>query len=613
MNLKSTLIITMILLSLMAPVSFAEPEESYDVNIDDLEIVFEEETIEIPECTEDCILQFLVDENYLTTFNDTMDNFDIVNDFSPSPLPSDDYLLGPSDDYLLGSSSDDVRITNIMLSVLDALNYINRLMRTTNSGIKLISEYPALPIVVHAQDSRGAWLVFIPGLRLANSAGITSVTMELVSEQYTISSIYRGGWIPRLMNCSSKRFIITLESHLEYVMRFWRRVSRTDMKVLELLVKETRVSTINYEYTLINITPTFINGLSNIKVYLAGQLVTNNLKLNTHYTLNFDQAMQTFPSMRFTLRHVNSLAPSTYAALGIYDPWMFLLDLHVSRIQLSSLNLGSFKYDIYATTLPSDFRGLLRVHPNIYDNFYDAKFYGNIFNSKTGYQIILDYYMQRGDVVSSYPAYPYKSKIVTAAELVKIDGGVVFLNVLRYVFDDPLYYMYQCLHYIESNNLMACRDLYVSKIVSRWDGHGIRVPNQVGYSTLRLALALAIGSRLYAAGLYTNRTTLDQMLNVLLQLQWFGCGHYVVNGQIRTLVKFDHYGGFLVSYGPTASYGYVPFRPSLIDDIFRVTGMNDEYPGPLPTNAEATIIAVNALISYAYYVLGVPLNQLNSI
>ena len=47
-----------------------------------------------------------------------------------------------------------------------------------------------------------------------------------------------------------------------------------------------------------------------------------------------------------------------------------------------------------------------------------------------------------------------------------------------------------------------------------------------------------------------------------------------------------------------------------LESLLDVAGMGDEYVGTIPTNAESTLLSMAALVTYAYYVLGVPPNQL---
>jgi len=66
----------------------------------------------------------------------------------------------------------------------------------------------------------------------------------------------------------------------------------------------------------------------------------------------------------------------------------------------------------------------------------------------------------------------------------------------------------------------------------------------------------------------------------------------------------------MVSCGEIVSYDFTPFRPFIAECLLDVGAMRDEYVGIIPTNAEATLLAIATLMSYAYYVLGVPPNQL---
>ena len=140
--------------------------------------------------------------------------------------------------------------------------------------------------------------------------------------------------------------------------------------------------------------------------------------------------------------------------------------------------------------------------------------------------------------------------------------------------------------------------------------------NQQGYSTVRLAMAVALGSILAKHG-YISWGTVNDMANVLVQLQWpeGGTGEYSPDGQtVIQVAKPDNIGGFYVSYGKTGSYGFVPFRSpffeSIVDSFLNEAEMPPEYGGIIPTNAETTIVALAALMQYAYCYYGVSPSQL---
>jgi len=91
----------------------------------------------------------------------------------------------------------------------------------------------------------------------------------------------------------------------------------------------------------------------------------------------------------------------------------------------------------------------------------------------------------------------------------------------------------------------------------------------------------------------------DQMYRVLDQLQWAGIGYYSPDGTtVYRIYKPDHRGGFIVSYAPIGSYGFVPLRPSLVEFLVRGYRSPPEYGGVLPTNSETTITSMIALRLY---------------
>ncbi len=227
------------------------------------------------------------------------------------------------------------------------------------------------------------------------------------------------------------------------------------------------------------------------------------------------------------------------------------------------------------------------------DHFWDGKW----FNYGVGFKKVLETFEIHNFIEKPYPAYPYKSKIVGVAELSHIDGGKLFITAIS---SDPLWLAWLGLYYAYKG-YWDYAVIEWNKIVDKWDGIGIKTSFQTGYSTIRLALALALGSILAGNG-KIPWTIPDKMAEVLLALQWNGTGHYTNDGKtVYTIVKPDHTGGFLVSYGPIGSFGFVPFRPKLIDDFLKGTSSPPEYLGPIPTNAETTIVSTAALLQYAYW------------
>jgi len=332
------------------------------------------------------------------------------------------------------------------------------------------------------------------------------------------------------------------------------------------------------------------------------------------------------PSMRTSIRHVDSLYP---ILLDMFNVNLTLAQ-KVANLVNYTMNyvwnnnvpptrvyIGSNAYAIYDVYLPA-FWGHVYITniqmPNK-DHFWDAKWYGSYLGYNRIVQVLSPY------INTPYPAYPYKSKIVDATIPGVIDGGDAFLTALT-TLNDPLYYIWRGLYYISQGRYdLALNDW--NTVVSKWDGIGVKGGTGTSaYSTVRLAGAIILGSILAGLG-YIDWSTVDNMVNVLLQLQWNGIGYYSPDGSsVYKIVRTDHSGGFIVSYGAfsPSSLGsstgsdsgtgssspsgpiFVPFRPSLIENILdNAMGSPPEYSGPLPTNAETTLMSILALSQYAYW------------
>ena len=90
-------------------------------------------------------------------------------------------------------------------------------------------------------------------------------------------------------------------------------------------------------------------------------------------------------------------------------------------------------------------------------------------------------------------------------------------------------------------------------------------------------------------------------MTLLLLLQWKGHGYYLDGNNIwRQIYKFDHKGGFIVTYdrAPDGSLGSTGFRPSVTDTLTKNNSMPSEYAGVIPTNAETTLVSLIALNLY---------------
>lgn len=480
-------------------------------------------------------------------------------------------------------------IDTIKTVMKKAYNYMLSLKRDLGIGA-VYSEYPALPVVVHDPDFQyggqtfDVW--FIPG--------------------YTYQSFWmaeaRDGSINTIKTPSYITSIYTFYIDLKFL--------RIDIvvTVATLKVEETRTyyySTSTYTSKAKVQVVWFDNsyGLSNAYLYIAG-IYAGKLGEASSFEVSIPT---TLPSMRTSIRHVDMVAPLVLYTLtrnySLIASTASLVDALLNIVfeynpPSTQVYLGYKYYHIYDIYMPM-FTGLLYMiniqEPNS-DHFWDAKH----FSYGVGYHKVRNCFEQFSYPESNYPAYPYKSKIVGVAESTGQDGDSSFLSFLQMILDDPLYHAWKGLYYAHVGRYTDALTEW-NKIVSHWDGNGIYVLNQQGYSTVRLAAAVALGSILAGHG-KISWSTVDDMAKILVQLQWNGTGHYTNDGStIYTIVKPDHTGGFLVSYGPIGSYGYVPFRPSLIEYVLEYAGSPPEYAGPIPTNAETTLLSMIALMQYAYW------------
>ncbi len=512
-------------------------------------------------------------------------------------------------------------LTEIKQAVQEAVNYVNKLTRHLDNYHAVVAEYPALPIVVIDPD----------GVSVGGSNGGIDVDAEL----HFVAGInlYVPNWGNTYTEVSFDNF--EMNTYSDHTVYQWDTLLKlyvlgTLHPLAILHVTEYRSSDLGYvTIEVTNIYPSERYGslsLKNAHIYIGGDYLCDvGDAIDSSFGITLPDPL---PSMRFSVRHVNDLVSSVMYELDALTLDLMHVDSNVRYIQNTLLPLGNGydKYDIYARSMPDEYDDQIKVYTEyICDNFFDARYW----NDEIGYDKIYNWYSNLGFITTNYPAYPYKSKIVNAAELVHsgtsiielitgdtfeatLDhGGWIFLNALS-VVNDPLYYEYYALYYIQLGKYGYAYNEW-QQIINHWDGTGIAAGWQNGYSTVRLALAISIGSTLYGKGYDIDKSLLDNMVNILLQLQWQGSGHYSPDGSnVYYIHKEDHKGGFLVSYGEIGSYGFVPFRPSLADEIFKITGgvMGDEYPGVLPTNTESTLLSLSALISYSYYVLGMPPNQL---
>lgn len=482
-------------------------------------------------------------------------------------------------------ASSAVPLSTIKDEVKSAYNYLMALKRT-EGYYAVISEYPSVPIVVKA-PSKGWW--WVPGLKYyisSNAYGETYLYVTIRDE--SITNEYYG------------------TSYIWYEdLRFYsydEEFGVTNVTYATLKVKEYRGYP--YSYVQIYVTYSIIDSM-NAEIYLAGNYVGLVKQGNSYYVSIPDSPM---PSMRTSVRHVDVIGALALANLAGYseqqDLWSFAQSMMYNVFQ-TDMPL----YDIYNAMFQGlEYTGKVDKPNELH--FYDAHY----FSYGLGYSKIWNVMNSNGWIWRNYPIYPYKSKIVAVAEETHQNGGAYFLT-LSALLSDPLYHEWWGLYYCYVGDYTDALSEWNS-VVAHWDGTGIHVNGQEGYSTLRLALAIILGSILASKG-YISWDTVHDMANVLVQLQWQGSGEWSPDGNTVIWVnKPDHTGGFLVSYGPIGSYGYVPFRnpnwESIIDWFLQGVAMPPEYGGIVPTNAETTIISLTALMQYAHYYYGVSPSQLLS-
>lgn len=464
-----------------------------------------------------------------------------------------------------------------------AYSYIVSLTRYFGGSIyAVIAEYPSVPIYV---AGNGHW--FVPGITYYNPSVNAYEWAELRDNDFI--SVQTGGnyytvmwWYMDLKYQPSGGSAVTIatlyiEEHRNYennAFNSW------------ILV---RVDYYNSNYASI---------LNNLKVYYAS---TSLGSLTSSFAYMGYIPNSALPSMRTSVRHVDAIG--TIARANLESGWNGALYNTITSIIYYVFTTDKGIYDIYN----SMFYGMNYVgtveFPNGY-HFYDAQKFGGTY----GYYKIWNWFAnEKGVVFNIYPIYPYKSKLVAYAENLGINGGSAFLNILS-LLGDPMYYAWMGLYYAYTEQYVLAY-LYWLYMMQSWDGTGFYVSGQTGYSTVRLALGAILSSILAYKG-YIPWDYANAMMNILVQLQWNGIGYYTKDGStVYTIVKPDHRGGFITSYGKIGSYGYVPFRTpwieTILDSLIGGTKMPPEYLGIVPTNSETTIVALTAIMVYAKLYYGV--------
>lgn len=518
-----------------------------------------------------------------------------------------------------------VDINVVKEKLRNAEQYIKKL--TTDMGdYAIVSEYPGLPVVAYARWK--VWnldLQFIPGFGRnyvidPDIDRFVSASVDLIFQNETYD-VWDYGYFAN----------ITVNYRFWFTDNYYPDLYGI---IMVIRVSEIRYASVYGGYSKIVATVTYlhegITDFENITVYIVGELAFKDPKVGDTWNITYyGEPDKVFPSMRFTIRHVGALAPLVMELVNkdnipLYSKvWNF--DNKVMSVVGESMMTDPYA-EIFLKTK-------LGVHEKLHDDFWDAIIIENTSDGCITKQDILFDYVDKtlGWINTSYPHYPYESKVATTSKILyefylngtelhvditllgidfevyvnTVHGGAAFLSVL-YTADpfkdgdyDPLYYELTALHNLAIGNYTGAYYDYINHIITHWDGNGIYWQHQRGYSTVRLALAIIIGLRLYSLGYNVNISTIEDMVNILLQLQWNGTGYYAPDGENPILlVKPDHKGGFMVSYGEIGSYGFTPFRPSLVEDLIAWASMEAEYVGPIPTNAESTLLSMAALILY---------------
>jgi hypothetical protein len=478
-----------------------------------------------------------------------------------------------------------VPVDDIKNAARGAYDYLLALKRS--EGLyAVIAEYPSVPITVHA--SNGWW--WIPGLRyyIAKDPSGETYLHVVIRDSSIETGTYGTSYIWYM---DLRIFTYDAASGISY-------------DITDATLKVTEYRGYPYSYVTITVVDSAIDDL-NAEIYLAGNYV-GQLKKGNSFTVQVTDSPM--PSMRTSVRHVDNIGLLALMNIGNYqeqdDLWNF-----VTEVLYHIFGDSRPPYDIYNTIFQGfEYTGRIE-EPNEW-HFYDAQW----FDYGLGYYRIWQFMDNKSWIWRPYPIYPYKSKIVAFAEESHINGGKAFLGMSD-VLSDPLYHAWWGLYYAYTGDYSSAVQEW-NEIVSHWDGTGIYVRGQNGYSTVRLAVAVILGSILADKG-YISWDTVHEMANVLVQLQWQGSGHYSEDGSnVIYIYKPDHRGGFMVSYGKIGSYGFVPFRSptweSIVDWFLQSAEMEKEYGGVVPTNAETTVLALVALAQYAYHYYGIPPSQLLS-
>ncbi|MEB3772190.1 MAG: hypothetical protein GSR82_00760 [Desulfurococcales archaeon] len=477
-----------------------------------------------------------------------------------------------------------------------AMNYLGLLTRTTYypnlyPRDRFVSEYPDIP--VWAKYGSVKWIP--PFDNVITCSGVWAhPTVSIKLESETMYS-YQTVWVFRY----TFSYDISMQSGANHY------------TVAVVDVKEAHLSGGYYTITVNSVSygnAPSIGGCpgvqgSDIRVYVGGTYVGTVGYLMDHpWTTSRTTPI---PSFRFSMRHVQVMYDMLRQAaategLGSRDN---VLHGTVQSMFNAVFQEDTTPFDLYGTAL-FQYGPTMQIKPVESIQFYDAHwFHVGYYTYKLGYYRLASWVQSNGyfdaSQGTSYPLYAYKSKIVGAAEDAgpRMDGGSLFLMALEQK-DDALLHAWRGIYYASQSQWATAFNEW-TKVYQYWDGNGIRTTYSDHYSTVRLAAAIMLGVLLAKHG-DISWSTVDDMVRALLKTQWTGHGYYLTGGTWKYIYKWDHKGGFIVSYdvAPDGSYGVTGFRPDYLDLITRGLGTPPEYAGVIPTNAETTTAAAIALFMY---------------
>lgn len=482
------------------------------------------------------------------------------------------------------------------------LGYIRNLVRyvydptTWTVKYKVIAEYPSLPVWGKLNG-----FVWVPAFGTTQSCAGSSVTastyvhITLSSEKlYSDRSVWVFDYVFKYVVGLSYEGAVTYDlAHL--------RVAEEQRSDGYYTIS---VSVISYGSAPAFYDCPAMDG-SQLKVYVGGVYVgtVGNLAASPwQSTYSLPR-----PSFRFSLRHVEVLGDLFFQAIGSKDDYLhnFVMDALYAVFEQTATHLDLYGNALFEYPVIMNFEDVVEIQ------FYDAHWFDADYGRRElGYYRLLDWMTANGYTDATnrgvfYPLYPYKSRVVAAAEATGLNGGTLFINAISEGAknlcgdEDPMYNAWKGLYYAASGQWgQALAQWY--DVVDNWDGTGIKACYSSGYSIVRLALAVMLGTLLAKRG-YIDWSIVDDMVNMLLKTQWKGSGYYKPEGGDWVYIyKNDHKGGFMTSYAvaPDGSLGFAPFRPGWTGIITQGTAMDPEYIGPTPTNAETTLAALVALKLY---------------